>query len=377
MTLRDPLPLNPDRPPVSVTADERTSPLTVVNLLLRNFRLITATVVLIAVLAIGFTFVRGANYVAESRFKPQAGSNQLGRLTGLASQFGLSVPTSGNDESVDFYAELAKSNELLRELAKSPYRVEVEKGKFVTGTIVELYRIKGKNDEEKLLRATDLLRQSTSAGAHVKANLVTLRTVLRWPDLAVGVNRRLLDLINEFNVKKRRTSASAEREFVEARLAASRMELRQAEGALQQFREQNRGMLGAPQLATQSARLERQVTLETQVYQGLATAYEQVRLEEVRNTPLVTVVDGPEHSAKRAGGSLKINALIAMMVGLLLGVGVAFVREFLRRVQVEDPATYDEFERLTTRFSRLNPFRRRKKSLRSEPQRIARPSQAV
>jgi uncharacterized protein involved in exopolysaccharide biosynthesis len=356
----------------------RATPLAVVNLLLRNVGLIARVAAVTVLLAAGLTLIRGANYVAESRFKPQAGARSSTRLAGIANQFGINLGDAGEDESVDFYAELARSNELLREVASSQFRFETKPGQIRSGTIVQLYGIKGDTPEEKLRRATSLLRDATSAGASVKAGIVTLRTTARWPELATLINRRLLDLINEFNVKKRRTGASAEREFVETRLQTSRQELRSAEEALQRFREQNRGFLGAPQLTAELARLDRQVQLENQVYTGLATAYEQARLEEVRNTPVVTVIDGPEHSAKRAGGILVVNAFIGLIVGLLLGVAIALIREYLLRVEQEDPSTYMEFDTLYHRilYRFRHPFGRRKRRVARNPKPVGPPSAA-
>lgn len=356
----------------------RATPLAVVNLLLRNMGLIARVAALTILLAGALTLIRGANYVAESRFKPQAGARTSTRLAGIANQFGINLGDAGDDESVDFYAELARSNELLREVASGRYSFQVKPGQVRTGTIVELYKIKGDTPEEKLRRATSELRDATSAGANVKAGIVTLRTTAPWPELATLINRRLLDLINEFNVKKRKTGASAEREFVEARLQTSRVELRTAEEALQRFREQNRGFLGAPQLTAELARLDRQVQLENQVYTGLATAYEQARLEEVRNTPVVTVVDGPEHSAKRAGGILVVNAFIGMIVGVLLGIAFALAREYLQKVEQEDPATFTEFDTLYRRilYRARHPFARRKRRVARNPKPVGPPSAA-
>src|SRR6266550_345306 len=194
------------------------TPLSVVNLLLRNSGLIAAIVAVCMLLAVAFTLIRGANYVAESRFKPQSGARPSSRLAGLATQFGINIGDAADDESVDFYAELARSTELLRAVANTRYTFEIKPGETRSGTIAELYHIRGDTPEEKLRNATSKLHDATSAGANVKAGLVTLRTTAQWPNLATLINRRLLDLINEFNVKKRRTSASAEREFVEARL---------------------------------------------------------------------------------------------------------------------------------------------------------------
>src|SRR5690606_31231281 len=105
-----------------------------------------------------------------------------------------------------------------------------------------------------------------------------------WPELSELLNRELLNLVGEYNMQRRQSNAAAERSFVEARLEESRHELVGAESDLKSFMEQNRRFDEAPQLRLEAARLQRRVDLRQQVYASLAQAYEQARIEEVRNT---------------------------------------------------------------------------------------------
>ena len=64
------------------------------------------------------------------------------------------------------------------------------------------------------------------------------------------------------------------------------------------------------------ARLQRRVELGQQVYSTLALSYEQARIDEVRNTPLLILIDRPEGSARRYGSRAK-DAIIWFLIGIL------------------------------------------------------------
>src|SRR5262249_39127465 len=78
-------------------------------------------------------------------------------------------------------------------------------------------------------------------------------------------------------------------------------------------------------------RLLRAVTMQQQVYSSLAQAFEQARIDEVRNTPVLTLVDPPNLPAEPDRRWLLAKALLAALLGAMIGALVALVRDFLGR----------------------------------------------
>lgn len=313
---------------------------------IRNGKLVVGCAVTGAVLVSSLTLLR-KNYIASSSFTPQVSENAAGRFAGLAAQIGLNIGNVSGEESISFYAELVRSRELLTQVALTRYLCSkhLSQGDAAQGTIVELYRIKGDTPGEQLLNAVEFLDRKITVTTDLKAGLITVETEARCSDLAVQVNRRILDLVNDFNLKKRQSQASAERQFVETRLDQAREELATAEGDLRRFLEQNRRYQDAPQLAFEMARLQRTVDLRQQVYTSLAQSFEQARIEEVRNTPVITVVDQPEGSA-RLGRSIARAVVAGMILGGLFGAVVAFVRGYAALERSNNPTQYAEFRKL-------------------------------
>ena len=75
------------------------------------------------------------------------------------------------------------------------------------------------------------------------------------------------------------------------------MELAFAEDSLKAFMFENRQFSNSPQLVFEEDRLQRQVSMRQDLVSAIAQAYEQARIEEVRNLPVITVIDHPEPPA--------------------------------------------------------------------------------
>jgi len=283
-------------------------------------------------------------YVAQSSFVPEGSTSSMANLVGLAAQFGVTVPGAGNDESIEFYVRLVRSREVLQGIALTEFAFS--KGKpgepapdSLRGNLVLLYGFTGKNPHKNLLGAINKLDDNIGIQADTRAGMISLRTKARYADLAALLNRRTLDLINEFNLRRRQSQAGEERRFIEARMDQAQRELQTSENELARFLERNRRYLDSPQLAFEASRLERRLDLRQQVYTTLAQAYEQARISEVRNTPVITIIDVPEGSEKRAGGVV-IGSLVGLLVGLMLGTFVAVALESLVAQKRADPEAY-------------------------------------
>jgi len=317
------------------------------TMLLRRWRILVGVPVLAAVLAVGYSIVRSRDHIARARFVPEVQSGDLSSLQGLAAQFGVKLKSPGEGESLEFYVELLRSDELLREVVTTRYRfARGEAGDTVETDLLDYYDVEGDDEGERIHAAMDALRDRLRIDTDPKATLVALRYRARDRDLAVAVVGRILDLVGEFNLRKRQSRARAEREFVESRLAEAREELRRAEAELAAFLEQNRRIGDSPELTLARGRLQRKVELQQQVYVSLAQAFEQARIEEVRNTPVITIVDRPEATVRRGRVDLKVNALLGLVLGGAVALGLILAAEYIERHRAVRPDEYAELERV-------------------------------
>ncbi len=327
------------------SGDDDLSLVKAASALVRQLPLILGCAVVLVLGVLAFLLVTGFDYVAESSFRPESSEQaRSGQISSLAAQFGMSLG-AGQGDNVEFYQQLLRARHLLRAAAETDYAFQVGASTdSLRGTLADLLDVEGDTEEARIRNAALELRESLAVEANTQSNVVTVRTTMPWPDLAVLVNRRLLDLVNDFNLRNRQSRAAAEREFVAARLEQVRGELLSAESELQRFYEANRRYEQSPELRFEAARLQRIVDLRQQVYTSLAVAAEEARINEVRNTPLITVIDPPEGFVRRTGSYVRIGA-VALIFGLLLGVFLGLVREYVRWQAASNPSDVAELRR--------------------------------
>jgi uncharacterized protein involved in exopolysaccharide biosynthesis len=305
--------------------------------------------------------LRPREYTATTSFVPQEVTPPVSGLGQLATQFGLTArPTTSSPQ---FYAELLETNDLLREVATTTYRLSGDHP--FTGDMIAFLRIREKNRDEAIVETVRRLRSMFSIDTDRLTGLVRVEVSTRSRELSVQIARRLLELLSDYNLKRRQTQARAEREFVEQRLSEVRSDLTAAEQSLAQFLARNRRVLDSPQLSAEEQRLQRQVTLRQQVYLGLAQNYEAAKVEEVRNTPLLTVVERPDSFVvPKQRGTIKL-AILAMLAGVFLAIGIAFFREYVGKQRREGYPGYEEFvaeQRAMVAGLRKGPLGRWKRS---------------
>ena len=322
------------------------SPLRLLNALLRQRRWITGVTLICTMVGVGATILfRG--WRSEASFAPNTSDQNGSQLAGLAAQFGVNLGSLQGAPSLDFYSALVKSRVILEGVVKTRYTFTTDRAGHDTasGTLLEIYGVSGDTPETRLLRAVKRLDGNVSVSKDEDAGIVTVQVVAKWPKLAEQVGARILDLVNTFNLTQRQSQATAERQFIQGRLAEVGGELDSAEAALRTFMEQNLTYETSPRLRLEMARLQRRVDLVQQVHLTLAQAFEQARIEEVRNTPVITLVDRPEGSAKHSL-SLAVTTIASLIAGLMLALAGALLRDYASRQRVGEADAFREFSEL-------------------------------
>lgn len=330
--------------PVSREPEEGLSFLGLANLLLRYRRLIGALALLGFVLLPAITLLFPRSYTSPSVFMPQTRS-AASSLSGLAAQLGFTLPSTESGQNPAFYADLLESNSILGSVVDSKYQYQTPEGP-VTGTLVEIYGSKGKNAALRRDAAIRQLRGEVDATTAQKTGVVELEVTAQHPDLARQVNQRLIDLVNEFNLRTRQSQAANEREFTERRLDEVRQELRTTEDRLEAFLQRNRDYTNSPALTFQVERLQREVAMRQEVFTTLAQAYEQAKIEEVRDTPVITVVQAPELPVRPDSRWLVLKALLGLLLGFMLGAAIAVWRSYTVNSERLGTGEAAEFARL-------------------------------
>jgi hypothetical protein len=299
---------------------------------------------LCALLTVTGTVLWPKRYTTRLSFTPAGTTLPEGSLASLAGQFGVSLGLDPG-ASPDFYAALVKTREILQPLVERSYRV-VQRGDTVTASFITLYGISERDSGRTVAAAIEeILDEVMTVSTNRRTSVVQVDVQTKWPELSLQIAQALVLAIDDFNFRSRQRQGGAERSFLEQRLDTARTELREAQNSLEQFYATNRSYENDPALRFVHERLQRDVSLRSDVFGMLTQSYEQARVAAVRNTPSVAPVEDPKVALRPDRRHLVTKSIGGAFVGTILAILWVVWSEVAARTRVDTPARYAELSR--------------------------------
>jgi uncharacterized protein involved in exopolysaccharide biosynthesis len=245
----------------------------------------------------------------------------LGGLSDLASMAGVST---GDVSIVKLYPTIIKSESVLKNVLYKKYQSK----EFADSVdLIQLWKIQAKTPELSYETGLKTLQDGLIVSSDIKLNVVTLEISTEEPQLSADILNTVIAELDKFIRTKKKTNASEQRKWIEGRLAEVKNDLETSENRLKDFRMSNRIVATSPQLLLEQERLLREVQINTTLYTELKKQYELIKIEEIKNIPLISVLDYARPAAKKDKPKRSIIVLTSLLFSLLGSAGYVFVRE--------------------------------------------------
>ena len=140
----------------------------------------------------------------------------------------------------------------------------------------------------------------------MKTSIITLSVSAFEPKFSKDINNAI---INELDLHQRsynKTRTSEARFFIEERIISVEKELVLAEESLKNFRDRNRRIQNSPALQLEQQRLLREVTVLQEVFTTLKQQLEMTKIEEVKDSDYVIIIDPPSVPLEKIKSKYKI-----------------------------------------------------------------------
>lgn len=325
---------------VETRVDADLSFFAIVTLLLRNRWRVIRWTIAGAMIALATVIMRPPLFKAAASFAPQGADASKSNLASLAGQFGVAIPTGGQTLSPEYYARLLKSRTLLRAIVLDTVAVRELGGRRTT--LLDLFEIPGTDQALREDLGIEQLTKMVGTSVSKPTSIVEVTAQTKWRSVSLAIVTALVAKVNEFNQQSRQSQAGAERKFVEGRLLLADTDLRDAEDRLRQFVRGNRQISNSPDLTLERDRVERLVSQRQQVFTTLAQSFEEARIREVRDTPVITLVESPSVPARsEPRGRTKVVLLGVMLGGFIGGALVLLSATLARRRAAGDVEASD------------------------------------
>lgn len=313
--------------------------------LLGDWRLFRNCVAIGAVLAFVSLLIIGKHYTTSVSFVPQG--SRSGQLRGLAAQFGFDVAGSESGESPFFYVELVRTKEVLTRVVTRTYDDGESQGDYAT-----LRDISEADSALRTFKAIRAIEKKLSVTADRRTGIVSFSVTADSPRLSLELAEALLEEIARYNKETRQSRAAAERKFVEARLAQARSEVQGSEDSLQTFLVKNRSYRSSPELTFENDRLQRSVTHRAGVVSSLAQNFEQTRIDEVRDTPVFSLVQPPRLPARHDSRGWQKTLILWVAASVVVAFLLRFAKQTASQLTGENVRDLRHLAAVLRRFGR-------------------------
>src|SRR5438132_5850019 len=271
----------------------------------------------------GISLVLPKTYESRGSFVGIGGTRlslptNLGSLGALASQIGLAGLGGPDASSLSpyFFASLLTADTILTQLATVRLDASAD-ASTPPQQVLTLLHVGGRSHPDSIAQAVRRLRRMLVVDLEARTGVVKVTLAARGPELAAALADTLLGLVNGFVGRDLRTRAGATRRFLQERLGQVQIELSLQQDRLRAFLETNRDYRNSTTLQFREAELQRDLDLKRDLFLSVARSLEEARMNEARDTPLLSIIDRPSVPTRPASPKPALNAIL---LGLFMPV---------------------------------------------------------
>lgn len=288
-------------------------------------------IALITLAGIVYAFMAPKLYEANASFYKTEGEKQnMSGLHNLASQFGVGGALGGSELfNID---DLVKSRSMALKILNKKWETE----KFDQPvSLIKYWEIQEDNQLKEQHGGLEKLGNAIQVFTDEETQLTNIRVLMPEPQLAADIANHIVQLVEAWIKEEQQLRSRKKMDFIEMRLDSVKKELLDAEEALKEFKEQNRITSLSPQLQIHQMRLQRQVNIKQEVYIVLQKELEMTKIDLVKETPVINLLDEATPPVLRAKPKRKLIVLLGVLAGLAISVMVIVGKYVFLLIQKE------------------------------------------
>ena len=276
--------------------------------------------ILFGVIGTSLSFSFKKYYKSEISLYPAKNEsfNNLGQFQSLAANLGMNTADNGQSFNIP---DVVKSRLIATKAVNNIWITE----KGDSTSLIDLWKLDhsfwSKKNKDKI--DPNIIREKAiknflsriSISEDRITRLIKISTNFQDPLISANIANFIGQEVEKYIQKENSAQSKKEKLFIGERLLVVKSELESAENRLKQFKERNRGYDGSPELFMIFSRLDREVEAKKEVYVTLQQQLELARIEEVKRSPILHVLDKAVPPIKKSSP----NRLSFLFLSLLFG----------------------------------------------------------
>ena len=283
---------------------------------------------------LSYTYVQ---FIQEPRYEssakillPENKMNNLGGISGLASQFGVNIPmggsTSADLSSPSLYPELLKSRTFAEKILFKEFFIKKYNKKIKLINILNTINTPSKIGQDTLMVwALEKLNDILFYDKDPLSVFTTIKISVFEPEFAKELADVVLLELEKLNRFFKSQTTNEKVKFIKDRINSVKIELGLSEKKLKEFNEKNR-QISSPALELAQERLTRDMEVQRGIYLTLKQQLELAKIEQIQEVSIVQVLDRPVVPLYPSNK----NIILTLILSGILGIGLAFILAFTR-----------------------------------------------
>tara|TARA_Y100001958_G_C21239065_1_gene566265 strand:- start:1878 stop:3302 length:1425 start_codon:yes stop_codon:yes gene_type:complete len=262
-----------------------------------------------------------------------------GGLSGLASQFGVSVPNENKSDlsSPSLLPEIIRSRTFAEKILEKEFYTEEMGKKLKLLNIISAKEVIQKSYYSRELdkAISKLQYEYISLTKNELTGVSTIKVITKEPkfsnDLAKSVLSEL-ELLNKFFKKQ---ISSEKILYINNRINSLQKELSKSENSLLKFKEENR-QVSSPSLQLEQRKMESEVEVQRSVFLTLKQQLELAKIDEIESTSVLQILDYPSIPVTPISNNLLLSLVVSIIFGLIISLIVAFTKSYFETDDLEE-----------------------------------------
>jgi len=340
-------------------------------------KLVLKTTLIFIVLGLLVALLSPKEYSVTSTVVPQTGSSTQSKLGGLSSLaalagFNLNMSSGGSELSPMIYPRIVQSIPFQKALMQTKLNFKgidhpvtyyeyftkyAKRGalshitglpgmiKSLPGMLLKLFHPNetqsGEGDTTHLIRLSPKerslangLKNKVYANVDAKNGYITLTAIMPQALAAAQLGEKALELLQKQVIEIRIQKAKAQLDFVRGRYEAKKKIYEEIQDSLALMTDKSNNVMTQVDKTT-LIRLQGDYQIALSVYNGLAGQLENAQIQVKNDTPVFSVIEPVTVPNKRFKPKRSQILIIWTFIGLIIGIGWVFGKEYFQKVKAE------------------------------------------
>tara|TARA_B100000579_G_scaffold436622_1_gene463172 strand:+ start:1114 stop:2556 length:1443 start_codon:yes stop_codon:yes gene_type:complete len=299
-------------------------------------------IVLFISVFLSFTYVK---YIKEPKYVssatillPQQAGPNMGGLAGIASQFGVNVPSGVQADlsSPLLLPDLLKSRTFAETILDKSFYTKKFGKKLPLLAILTHGESKPQVGRDTLItRALNKLSAILEFDLDLTSSISVIKVYTEEPLFSKTLADVTLDELENLNRYYKSQTVNEKTNFILTRIQSVEEDLLSSETKLKEFNENNR-QISSPSLQLELDRLTREVEVQKGIFLTLKQQYELAKIEEIQETSIIQILDKPQVPLGPSNINLLQTIIVSSFLGIALGALLGFLRSLLVKNDIDE-----------------------------------------